>query len=57
MIDYAACDAKILPFLVLKIIEIIHSTPKNTQIIETIKYLESKRPIKSSLKRNIVELD
>lgn len=55
MADYAATDAKVLPYLLLRMLE-KGTDLKKGHCLELVRYLESKRIVRSSSKRGFIEL-
>ena len=56
MADYAATDAKVLPYLLLSMLETMPAESKKGHCIELIRYMESKRMLKTTNKRHLIKL-
>jgi hypothetical protein len=54
MMDYAATDAKVLLFLLLRMLEHTAKVEKKAILGDFLRYIESKRLIKYSGKRNMI---
>ena len=53
---YAATDAKILPFLLLKMLETLQPDQKKGHCVELLRYMESRRAVKNIQRCNIVKM-
>jgi hypothetical protein len=53
---YAATDAKILPFLLLTMLETLQPDQKKGHCVELLRYMESKRAVKNIQRCNIVKM-